>query len=352
VRRILASLVSLALLGSAVFAGAADAKATKKKPLPRPFYYCPPQTLVLSAMPVELSAVLARLDRTPKFTTKTVNGHDYYLGRAHGRSVVLGLTGIGPVNARHALDAALDAFPCPKHGSTIHEVVFSGVAGGDYIGDVIVPSMWFNASGTQGISVSPQMLDVAQRIAFKVKSKLLRTAPAGDPACGCLTSPDAVTSVPVTHIPVVEVGGYGQTTDPFSGRALPCVPGGGDVFGCAPCAAQTNVQRDGPAFVPGAVPFVDPAFFAGYQSPPANSTYNAEDEESFAVADEAEHRRVGFLAFRAVSDGAGDPLMLPGFPAQFFFYRQLAADNAAIATFSFLETLAIQPHIAVELGDS
>lgn len=334
-RRILASLVSLALLGSALVAGAADAKATKKKP-PPPIYFCAPRTLVLSAMPVELSAVLARLDPTAKFTTKPVNGHDYYLGSYHGRPLVLALTGIGPVNARHALDAALDAFPCPKHGSTIHEVVLSGVAGGDNIGSVVVPGMWWNASGTYGISVSPQMLDVAQEIAFNVKSRLLRTAPAGDPACGCLTSPDAVTTVPVAHVPVVEVGGSGQTTDPFSGRALPCVPGGGDVFGCAPCAAQTNVQRDGPAFVPGAVPFVDPAFFAGYQSPPASSKYNAEDEESFALVEEARHRRVGFLAVRGVSDGGGDPLMLPGFPAQFFFYRQLAADNAAIVTLAFL----------------
>jgi nucleoside phosphorylase len=336
-RRLVASLAALALLaGIFAGAGAAAAKPTKHKPLPRPTYFCPPQTLVLSAMPVELSAVLARLDPTPKFTTKTVNGHDYYLGRSHGRSLVFTLTGIGPANARHALDAALDAFPCPRHGSTIHEVVFSGVAGGDYIGDVAVPSMWWDASGTHGISVSPQMLDVARRIAFDVKSELLRTAPAGDPACGCLTSPDAVTTVPVTHVPFVEVGGHGQTTDPFSGRALPCVPGGGDVFGCAPCAAQTNVQRDGPVFVPGAVPFVDPAFFAGYQSPPANSKYAAEDEESFALVDEARRRRVGFLAFRAASDGGGDPLMLPGFPAQFFFYRQLAADNAAITTLAFL----------------
>jgi hypothetical protein len=28
--------------------------------------------------------------------------------------------------------------------------------------------------------------------------------------------------------------------------------------------------------------------------------------------------------------------MLPGFPFQFFFYKQIAADNAAIATIDFL----------------
>jgi hypothetical protein len=45
---------------------------------------------------------------------------------------------------------------------------------------------------------------------------------------------------------------------------------------------------------------------------------------------------VPFIGFRAVSDGGGDPLHLPGFPVQFFYYRQLAADNAARVTLAFL----------------
>ena len=45
---------------------------------------------------------------------------------------------------------------------------------------------------------------------------------------------------------------------------------------------------------------------------------------------------VPFLGIRAVSDGGGDPLGLPGFPAQFFYYRQLAADNAARFTATLL----------------
>ena len=36
---------------------------------------------------------------------------------------------------------------------------------------------------------------------------------------------------------------------------------------------------------------------------------------------------VPFIGFRGGSDGAGDPLMLPGFPFQFFFYKQIAADE-------------------------
>jgi hypothetical protein len=153
-----------------------------------------------------------------------------------------------------------------------------------------------------------------------------------------VTSPDAVTTVSVTHRPRVEVGGAGETTDPFSGRALPCVPGGGDVFGCEPCAVQATATRDAQHFAGGAAPFVDPAFFAGYFSSSSSGAgkYVAEDEETAAVADVAAARQVPFVGFRAVSDGGGDPLGLPGFPVQFFYYRQLAADNAASVTLAFL----------------
>ena len=48
-------------------------------------------------------------------------------------------------------------------------------------------------------------------------------------------------------------------------------------------------------------------------------------------------RGLPFIAFRAVSDGEGDPLGVPGFPAQFFAYYRLAARNATAATVAFLE---------------
>jgi len=47
-----------------------------------------------------------------------------------------------------------------------------------------------------------------------------------------------------------------------------------------------------------------------------------------------------FIGFRAGSDGGGDPLMLPGFPFQYFFYQELAAHNAAIAAVDFLHAWA------------
>ncbi len=43
---------------------------------------------------------------------------------------------------------------------------------------------------------------------------------------------------------------------------------------------------------------------------------------------------------RRVPDDKG-PLMLPGFPSEFFVYRQLAADNAAATALAFLRAWAL-----------
>lgn len=292
---------------------------------------CSPRTLVLSAMPIELGPMLAQ-EKVQH--TVTVDGHDFFVGTLHGHEVVLSLTGIGPVNATHRTKQALRTFRC-GHRSAINSVVFSGVAGGDWIGNVIVADRWTLDHGKTFVKVDPHMLGVARRVAHSHVA-LEQKAPAGDPACGCVLSPDAVATVSVTHKPVVEVGGAGDTTDPFSGRALPCAPGGGDVFGCEPCVLQGNAEQ-APQFASGIAPFVDPAFFTGYfSSTESSGKYVAEDEETAAVATVAAKAHLPFIGFRAVSDGGGDPLGLPGFPVQFFYYRQLAADNAAHVTLAFL----------------
>jgi nucleoside phosphorylase len=293
---------------------------------------CTPRTLVLSAMPVELAPLLAQTTVT---TTIELGNRHLYVGRLRGRNVVLALTGIGPVNATHTARQALARFTCAG-GSRITAVVFSGVAGGDEIGNVIVPSRWTLDAGKHVLGVDRRMLAAARTVA-RAPLALQRTAPAGDPACGCVTNPDLVGTVSVTHQPRVEVGGTGQTTDPFSGRALACVPAGGDVLGCEPCVAQTNAGGNAERLGPSVLPFVDPAFFSGYAASSAASPgYVAEDEETAAVDAVATARHVPFIGIRAVSDGGGDPLQLPGFPVQFFYYRQLAADNAARMTMAFL----------------
>jgi hypothetical protein len=266
---------------------------------------------------------------------RTVDGRDYAVGRLRGHDVVLALTGIGPVNARRNTLRALALLRCGD-GAGIDAVVFSGVAGGDEIGNVTVPARWTSDHGKHFVGVDARMLAVARRIA-RGHVALERTAPAGDPACACAVPPDTVPTVAVTTVPRIEVGGAGDTTDPFSGRALACIPGGGDVFGCEPCALQGDHAQQARTFLPSALPFANPSFFTGYFSSTAsNGHYVAEDEETAVVDAVATAAHLPFIGFRAVSDGGGDPLHLPGFPFQFFVYRQISADNAARATLAFL----------------
>src|SRR3954464_11399434 len=241
-------MVSVALLAGCIAGGAAQASAPR----------CDSRVLILSAMPVELGPLLAP---TTRRTTVTYDGHDFYLGRLRGRYVALALTGIGPVNATRVARNALSHFRCGSK-SGLSAVVFSGVAGGDAIGNVVAPTKWTLDAGKHVVSADRRLVATARRVA-RAGVPLERQAPAGDPACGCVISPDQGGTVTLTTTPRIEVGGTGQTTDPVSGKALPCVPGGGDVLGCAPCLMQEQAQRDTPAAASGAASFVDPAFFAG-----------------------------------------------------------------------------------------
>jgi hypothetical protein len=169
--------------------------------------------------------------------------------------------------------------------------------------------------------------------------RLEQSTSTGDPACACQAIPNVVTPLRVTHKPQVEVGGDGLSTDPFEGRAFPCTPGGSDVFGCVPCRERnTGAVAQTAAFASGAVPFVNPNFFFGYgaASTPPPGTFVEQDMETAAAFRVAANHGVPSIGFRAASDGKGDPLMLPGFPVQFFVYRQLAADNAAATAVAFL----------------
>lgn len=293
---------------------------------------CEQRLLVLSAFPGEIDALLAGADVT---ATVEQDGRRFFVGSLEGHDVVLALTGIGLVNADQTARAALAAFACGEDQG-IEAIVFSGVAGGHRsIGDVVVPERWTLDDGETWIAADPAMLDVARAIADDVS--LARDVPAGDPAC-LGVDPRAVSTVRFEHQPAVFVGGDGKSVDPFGGRRFPCYPGGGDVFGCEPCGSPSGEVLDVVRVVSDTVPFADPAFFFGYFSspPPAATEWDAEDMESAAVARVAAEAAIPFIAFRALSDGAGDPLGLPGFPFQFFAYRQIAADNAAAVARAFL----------------
>jgi len=294
---------------------------------------CPARLLVLSAYPGEIDRLLTT---ATVHDTVTVEGHRFFVGKLAGNAVVLALTGIGLVNADATTRAALTQFRCGGRPA-FTGIVFSGVAGGrTNIGDVTVPARWTSDDGKTWFRADPRMLAAARAVKARGVA-LTGDAPVGDVACVGI-DPRLLEFVSMDHEPQLIVGGDGKSADPFGGRRFPCTPGGGDVFGCEPCRAPPVVP-DVPRFVTGMVPFIDPAFFTDFFAapPPAETQWVAEDMETAAVARLAVRHRIPFLAVRAMSDGQGDPLMLPGFPFQFFAYRQLAADNAATVTLAFLK---------------
>ena len=295
---------------------------------------CTPRVLVLSAFPGEIDHLLAATEVAETFDH---DGRTFYTGTLGGHDVALALTGIGLVNADETAEAAVDAFACEDE-TAIEAVVFSGVSGGETnIGDVTIPDRW-TLDGIAWNDVDPSLLATAEAAAADVA--LARAVPLGDIACAGI-DPTLVSTVELPDEPEIIVGGDGKSADPFGGRELPCIPGGGDVFGCDPCRRPGPSADEAQRFATGAVPFIDPAFFFGYfESPPAAEPgFVAVDMETAAVARVASEHTLPFIAFRALSDGGGDPLMLPGFPFQFFYYRQIAAENAARVTLAFLEDL-------------
>jgi len=299
---------------------------------------CNTRVLVISAFPGEIDPLLREATLEPG-STVTAEGRRFFVGTLRGNDVVLALTGIGLVNAEATARLAMDLFPCGDE-SGITSIVFSGVSGGTgSIGDVAVPARW-TLDEDHWFEADPAMRAVVDDVVGAGSIELARAVPAGDPACVGL-DPRLIETVQLEHVPEIILHGDGRSSDPFGGRAFPCFPAGGDVFGCEPCRAPIQ-PPDVPRFVTGAIPFVDPDFFFGYfESPPAIHGYDAEDMETAAVAAVAAEQGIPFVAFRALSDGEGDPLMLPGFPFQFFYYRQIAAENAAAVALAFLDAWAV-----------
>jgi nucleoside phosphorylase len=297
---------------------------------------CMPRLLVLAPTPVEIGPLLAH-ERVSK--TAVIDGRQFFVGKLKGNEVVLALSGIGLVNAEHTTRVAFDNFGCGRRGIT--GVVLSGTSGGHtYIGDVTVPARW-TKDGKTWSPTDPRMLATAKRVIAK-GVPLLRDAPLGDCACTG-ADPDAVKPVHMPRAPQILLGGNGRSSDPFQGHPMPCVPQGGDVFGCQPCRAPRVDPNDAARFLAGgAALFADPNFITGYfQAPPSTPAgYETDDMETAAVARVAALKAVPFIGFRSLSDGLGDPLNLPGFPAQFFVYRQYAAENAAAVAMAFLTAWA------------
>jgi len=260
---------------------------------------------VLSAFPAELAPLVAAAEIE---TTVEADGRRYHLARLEGVRVVLGLAGIGMVNAATTTASVIRSF-APAG------IIVSGVAGSRYrIGDVVVAAQWVEESGGRVFRANPALVELARRASEALPAQLQRCTRVPP------TSPDGAT-VCLPYDPLVIFGHRGQTGDPFGGKPFPCIPGGGEVLDCQ---------------LPGA-PAPSARVTAG---PPVTTDQEVQDMETAAVARVAARHRVPFLAVRAVSDGAGDPLGDRGFPAQFFDYYRLAAENASLVTRAFLARLS------------
>jgi len=192
------------------------------------------RTLILSAFPAEADAILARTTLDPN-PTVVVDGHRFYLGTLGGEEVIVGMTGIGMVDATETTEAALDYFT-PESGVSIGAVVFSGVAGGSgrtEIGDVAVPAQWTSDGGETWHAVDADMLAAASTLDVD----LLSTDSIGDPACSCGLF--SRVRVDLEREPQLFVGGDGSSADNNNGTAFPTIPLGGAIFGTQPYALRT-----------------------------------------------------------------------------------------------------------------
>lgn len=266
----------------------------------------PPRLAVLGAFPAELAAILAvaQVERV-----EVVAGRPFRHGRIGTVPVVMAMTGIGVRNAADTTQLALAHF-------AVDGVVMAGVAGSRHrIADVAVPERWSEPGGTVYAVHGPWLARVA-RLARHGRFALdACTAVGGEPLCMGFT-------------PAVFVGGEGSSSDSFGPTPFRCRANGGDVFGCDVAAPAAAAQRG--------MPLRDAARQA------QAIAEAAVDMESAAVARVAAAHGLPFIAFRAVSDGAEDPLELPGFPAQFFAYYPIAARNAALAAATFVHSLPAQ----------
>lgn len=302
--------------------------------------------MIVSAYPAEMGKIMeaTKLDTVQPVRSAPPDSKEYWTGTLEGKRVIETLAGIGPVNATHTTKDAFAVF-----AGCITGVVFSGVAGAgsdhlgphgrprsSRIGDVTVPDSWNSAVGPYDGVASSSMMTVAAAVARHVR--LESSTPAGDRACMCI-DPGTVPGLTFPYTPTVLLHGEGSTTDPFGGQAAPCLQHGGDLAGCEPCPVALGTSPDPQRFVASAA---NPAFLPGLITGSAGSgqsipgSFIESDEETGAVGAIANAHRVPFIAFRGISDGSPDPLMLPGFPSQFVVYDQLAADNAATMALAFV----------------
>src|SRR3954469_565016 len=251
---------------------------------------CTQRVLILGAMPLEVNPLIAQGEMDPA-QTQVIDGRTFYVGTLAGQDVVIAMTGIGLVNAEQTATAAFKGFGC-----RFKAALFSGVAGSIYnIGDVAIPRRWTLDGGEHFMGADVKLYTKARQLDGPDKVQLAQDVPVGDAACLC-PGVDAATPVHMPQKLQVHVGGDGTSADTFGGKALPCIPGGGDIEGCKPCFAPGHTPADAAAFASHAPDFADPGFLSAITQPPdaTTDTYQAQDEETAAVVKSADEHNVPF----------------------------------------------------------
>jgi adenosylhomocysteine nucleosidase len=250
---------------------------------------------MLSAFPAELRPLAEAVENRERVE---IDGHPFYTGELSGVRVVLSQTNIGMLNAATTTESLLAHFD-------VAAIVFSGVAGSWHrIGDVAVALEFTDTAADLTYTPDPQLVALAR----KLKTVKLDR---------CTTVPATGQNVCMRHRPRIFVGGGGESGDPFGTVPFRCQPNNDDVFGCD----------------------IEDLAAVGIRAQAVEEPV-AQDMETAAVARVAEAHGIPWVAFRGVSDGAGDPLDLGGFPGQFFAYYNLAAVNSAEGATKLLGRIA------------
>jgi hypothetical protein len=201
---------------------------------------------------------------------------------------------------------------------------------------VAVPARWTLDNGATFAAADPGMVVAAQALSVNLSG----INNLGNPICLCRHVP-TVKLIDLKRQPQLFVGGDGYSHDSNNGQAFPCVPNSGDVFGCQPCSPPGRSLLYTGNFFKAIGPFVAKGLLSNLNIQTAeNPAFDAVDQETAAALAVATAHGVPFLGIRGMSDGPGDPLGLPGFPFQFFFYKQIAAENAARVVEAFLASWA------------
>lgn len=328
--RIAAWLGALALSGAA---GAAGAGCITE---------CTPRVGIMAAFGQEADLLLARLEQA---ADHRINGTRYSVGVLEGTPVVLVTSGIGLPNAIMVAQILVDHF-------AIDSLVMTGIAGGlsasHEVGDVLVPRHW--AFHQEGYHANGAGLP----------------APCGTPGeLACLGLQLAADLPPYqdyfprnTNVVDALTGDRVALRDPYSGAP---VAYGSMVFDYAvdarmAAAARRASEAVAPAleaFCPGGGACIQPRIAleercvsgSGFLANSAVRLYLANelgascvDMETAGVAHAARANGVPFIAFRSLSDLAGDDRHPEKVGA--FFSSGVAQRNAARVTLGFLREWA------------